>query len=65
MYKKFPENPVGKYKMENDVLRGISFFFPGRDVLNRNSCSISSKSSLIPVSGLRGQFSENETDLGK
>ena len=32
---------------------------------NRNSCSISSKPSLIPVSSLRALFSVNETDLYK
>ena len=32
---------------------------------NGNSCSISSKPSLIPVSGLRGLFSVNGTDVYK
>ena len=39
--------------------------FFGRNVPNGNSCSISSKPSLIPDSGLRCRFSGNRTDLNK
>ena len=40
--------------------------FSGRNVSNRNSCSISSiKPSLILVSGFRGRFSVNGTGLYK
>ena len=39
--------------------------FSGENVPNGNSWSISSKSSLTPVSGLRGRFSVNGTDSYK
>ena len=74
-YKKFQENPVGKW-MEQDFLGRFSgkflgatehlesySCFSGRNVPNGNLCSISSKPSSIPVLGLRGRFSVNGTDL--
>ena len=36
-----------------------------RNAPNGNSCAISSKPSLIQVSGLCGRFSENRADLFK
>ena len=39
--------------------------FSGWNIPNRNSCSIALKPSLVPVSGLRGRFSVNGTDLYK
>ena len=44
------------------VLQNVCKKFFGRNVPNGNSCSISSKPSLIPDSGLRCRFSGNGTD---
>ena len=68
LQKKIPENPVGKkwnttfwvVLAENvweqrNIWKG-SPVFSGRNIPIGNSCSISSKPSLKPVSGLRGRF---------
>ena len=46
------------FQEQRNICKG-SPVFSGRDIPNRTSCSISSKSSLIPVSGLRGRFPVN------
>ena len=56
--------PNGKFPGVTEHLKWQSFF-SGSNVTNRNSCSISSKPSLIPVSDLRGRFLINGTDLYK
>ena len=56
--------PNGKFPGATEHLKRESCF-SGWNVPNRNSCSISSKPSLIPVSGLRGRFPVNVTDLYK
>ena len=39
--------------------------FSRQNIPSKNFCSISSKPSLIPVSGLGGRFQVNGTDLYK
>ena len=57
--------------MEHDVFGLPNGKFPGatehlkRWSKRKYSCSISSKLSLIPVSGLRGRFPVNVTDAYK
>ena len=54
--------PLEKFSGATENLKTYSGF-SGRDVPNGNSCSISSKPTLIPVSGFRGSFSVNGTDF--
>ena len=54
----------GKFPGATELLKR-QFYFSGRNVPNGNSCSISSKPSLIPVSGLRSRFPVNGTDSYK
>ena len=64
--KSFPENPAGnqmehcfssrcsgKFPTATEHLKRWSCQFSGRNIPNGNSCSISPKPSLIPVSGVR------------
>ena len=62
--KKCSVNPVGNCKW-NTIFCVVSSgkFAIGMLQTELNSCSISSKPSLIPVSGLRGRFSIIGTDL--
>ena len=57
-YWKLPKN-----SKRNFWLNGKRPFFPGRNVPNGISCSISKKPPLIPFSGLRGRFSVDGTDF--
>ena len=72
--KSFPENPagnqmehcfssrsIGKFPGATEHLKRWSCQFSGRNIPNGNSCSISPKPSLIPVSGVRSLCS-NWTD---
>ena len=54
----------GKFPGATERLKRLSCF-SGRSIPNGNLCSISSKQSLTLVSGLRGHFSVNGTDLYK
>ena len=54
--------PDGKFPRATEHLKK-KFCFSAWNNPNGNSCSISSKPSLIPVSGLRGRFPVNGTDL--
>ena len=78
IYKNFPGNTdrkVNGTRLFGSSQRKISgsnrtpekvvLFFRMKYYKQRNSCSISSRPSLIPVSGLRGRFSVNGIDLCK
>ena len=54
--------PAEKFREQRKISKR-SPVFSGRDVPNGNSCSISSKPTLIPVSGFRGSFSVNGNDF--
>ena len=54
----------GKFAVAKEHLKRKTCFC-GRNAPNGNSFAISSKPSLIQVSGLCGRFSENGTDLFK
>ena len=54
-----------KISGSNGTSEKVALFFSGKNIRKRNSCSISSKPSLIPGSGLRGVFMVNGTDLYK
>ena len=54
---------VAKNSKRKFWLNGKRPFFPGRNVPNGISCSVSKKPPLIPFSGLRGHFSVDGTDF--
>ena len=61
----FMGRSIGKFPGNNGTSENVRSCFSEQNIPNGNSCSISSKPSLMPGSGLRGRFLVNGNDLYK